>query len=56
MWLSDLFDHICYQGNNLFGSEIKCVVGGGDGGGVRGVGVKVVLQWRHKKFDFAHVT
>ena len=29
MWLSDLYDHICYQGNNLFGSEIKCGVGGG---------------------------
>ena len=28
MWLSDLYDHICYQGNNLFGGEIKCVVGG----------------------------
>ena len=28
LWLSDLYDHICYQGNNLFGGETKCVVGG----------------------------
>ena len=44
LWLSDLYDHHCYQGNNLFGGEIKYVVGG--------VVVKLVLQWRHKKFDF----
>ena len=37
-WLSDLYDHICYQGNNLFGGEIKCVVGGE--GGL----LKLVLQ------------
>ena len=28
MWLSDLYYHICYQGYNLFGDEIKCVVEG----------------------------
>ena len=27
LWLSDLNDHICGQGYNLFGSEMECVVG-----------------------------
>ena len=28
-WLNDLYDHFCYQGNNLFSGEIECVAEGG---------------------------